>query len=47
VPDGLVEAVELPEHPFVLGILWHTEEEPRSTVIPALVEATRTREAVG
>jgi putative glutamine amidotransferase len=47
VPDDLVEAVELPEHPFALGILWHTEEEPHSTVIPALVEATRTREAVG
>jgi putative glutamine amidotransferase len=47
VPDGLVEAVELPDHPFALGVLWHTEEEPHSTVIPALVEATRAREAVG
>ncbi len=24
-PDGLVEAVELPNHPFFLGIQWHPE----------------------
>jgi putative glutamine amidotransferase len=24
-PDGLVEAVELPEHPFGLGVQWHPE----------------------
>jgi putative glutamine amidotransferase len=24
-PDGIVEAVELPEHRFVLGVQWHPE----------------------
>lgn len=24
-PDGLVEAVELPDHPFTLGVQWHPE----------------------
>lgn len=24
-PDGLVEAVELPEHPFGIGVQWHPE----------------------
>jgi putative glutamine amidotransferase len=24
-PDGLVEAVELPDHPFALGVQWHPE----------------------
>ncbi len=24
-PDGLVEAVELPKHPFFLGVQWHPE----------------------
>lgn len=25
-PDGLIEAVELPDHPFALGVQWHPEE---------------------
>jgi putative glutamine amidotransferase len=25
-PDGIVEAVELADHPFVLGVQWHPEE---------------------
>ena len=24
-PDGLVEAVELPEHPYAIGVQWHPE----------------------
>ena len=24
-PDGLVEGIELPDHPFVLGVEWHPE----------------------
>ncbi len=24
-PDGLIEGIELPDHPFVLGIQWHPE----------------------
>lgn len=25
-PDGLVEAIEHPDHPFLLGVQWHPEE---------------------
>ena len=42
-PDGVVEAIELPEHPFALGVLWHTEEEQGSTLIETLVAATRVK----
>jgi putative glutamine amidotransferase len=38
VGDDLAEAIELPEHRFALGVLWHPEEDPGSTVIAALVE---------
>jgi putative glutamine amidotransferase len=38
--DDLVEAIELPEKRFVLGVIWHPEEDPESRVIAALVEAT-------
>ncbi|MBE2222094.1 MAG: gamma-glutamyl-gamma-aminobutyrate hydrolase family protein [Anaerolineae bacterium] len=24
-PDGLIEAVEIPEHPFAIGVQWHPE----------------------
>jgi putative glutamine amidotransferase len=37
--DGLVEAVELPGKRFVLGVLWHPEEDAGSGVIGALVQA--------
>jgi putative glutamine amidotransferase len=38
--DGeLIEAVEAPEQPFALGVLWHPEEDRRSGVITSLVEA--------
>jgi putative glutamine amidotransferase len=37
--DELVEAVELPEHRFVLGVQWHPEADERSRVIGALVSA--------
>ena len=37
--DGLVEAVELPSKRFVLGVLWHPEEDEASGVIGALVDA--------
>ena len=39
VPDDVIEAIELPGHPFALGILWHPEEDTRSRVIGALVGA--------
>jgi putative glutamine amidotransferase len=41
VPDDLVEAVELPDRRFTLGVLWHPEQDERSKVIAALVEAAR------
>ncbi len=25
-PDGVVEAIEIPDHPFALGVQWHPEE---------------------
>ena len=37
--DGIVEAVELPGKRFVLGVLWHPEEDRASGVIGALVKA--------
>jgi putative glutamine amidotransferase len=39
VDDDLVEAIELPDHPYALGVLWHPEEDQRSRVIAALVAA--------
>ena len=41
--DGIVEAVELPERQFAVGVLWHPEEDERSRVIGALVEEARAR----
>ena len=38
-PDGVVEAIELPDKPYALGVLWHPEEDERSNVIGSLVEA--------
>ena len=38
-PDEVVEAVELRDHPFALGVLWHPEEDAGSGVIGALVAA--------
>ncbi len=39
--DDTVEAIEDPERPFVLGVLWHPEEDERSRLIGALVDAGR------
>jgi putative glutamine amidotransferase len=35
--DGTVEAIEDPELPFFLGVLWHPEEDENSRIIEALV----------
>ena len=45
-PDGVVEAVELPGHPFALGVQWHPEElaaedSQSQALFAALVEASR------
>jgi putative glutamine amidotransferase len=39
--DQLIEAVELPDEPYVLGVLWHPEEDEASRVIASLVDAAR------
>jgi putative glutamine amidotransferase len=41
VDDDLVEAIELPERRFALGVIWHPEEDESSKVIGAVVEAAR------
>src|SRR3712207_5633463 len=35
--DGAIEALEDPSHSFVLGVLWHPEEDEKSKLIKALV----------
>jgi len=35
-PDGVVEAVELPEHPFGLAVQWHPECLPEDAAMQAL-----------
>jgi putative glutamine amidotransferase len=37
--DGVIEAVELPGHRFVVGVQWHPEEEGGLTLFRALTEA--------
>jgi putative glutamine amidotransferase len=39
VEDDLVEAIELADRRFALGVIWHPEEDADSGVIAALVEA--------
>jgi putative glutamine amidotransferase len=41
--DEVVEAIELPDRRFAVGVLWHPEEDERSRVIGALVEEARGR----
>jgi putative glutamine amidotransferase len=44
-PDGLVEAVELPNHPFGLAVQWHpewlTDQQPTRNLFKAFVDAAR------
>ena len=39
--DGVVEAVEDPERPFVVGVLWHPEAGEDQRLFEQLVEAAR------
>lgn len=41
--DGLIEAIESPTLRFCLGVQWHPEADPDSSVIAALVDAARSR----
>ena len=42
-PDGLVEAVELPDHPFGIAVQWHpewlTDQEPTRNLFRKFIEA--------
>jgi gamma-glutamyl-gamma-aminobutyrate hydrolase PuuD len=44
-PDGLVEAVELPDHPFGLAVQWHpewlTDQRASASLFKAFVDAAR------
>jgi putative glutamine amidotransferase len=46
-PDGLVEAVELPNHPFGLAVQWHpewlTDQQPTRALFKAFVDAAGTK----
>jgi putative glutamine amidotransferase len=46
VEDELIEAIELPDHEFCLGVVWHPEEDARSEVIGAFVAAARRAETL-
>lgn len=47
-PDGLVEAVELPDHPFGIAVQWHpewlTDQEPTRNLFRKFVEAAGTND---
>jgi putative glutamine amidotransferase len=45
VPDQLAEAVEDPDRRFVLGVLWHPEEDEASRLIAALVDEAKAASA--
>ncbi len=38
-PDGVVEGLEDPEHPFYMGVQWHPEDMPGETSASALFRA--------
>lgn len=46
LPDDVVEAVELPDRSFALGVLWHPEEQDSDAVIGAFVAHAARAEAV-
>jgi putative glutamine amidotransferase len=46
VPDEVVEAVEVPDRSFALGVLWHPEEQVSDAVIGTFVDVSARAEAV-
>jgi putative glutamine amidotransferase len=48
-PDGLVEGIEDPRHPFYVGVQWHPEdmsgEESATSIFGAFIDAARRRAA--
>lgn len=47
IGDDMIEAIEHPDHPDVLGVQWHPERDAGSNVIAAFVERTRGRMRLG
>ena len=43
--DGTLEAVELPDRRFALGVLWHPEEDEDARLFQALVDEARSYRA--
>jgi putative glutamine amidotransferase len=41
-PDGVVEAIEVADHRFALGVQWHPERRPETGLFAAFVAACRT-----
>jgi putative glutamine amidotransferase len=41
--NDVVEAIEVPQRRFALGVLWHPEEDEQSQVLKALVDEARSR----
>ena len=37
--DGVIEAIELPDYPFLIGVQWHPEREPESDYTRLLFHA--------
>jgi gamma-glutamyl-gamma-aminobutyrate hydrolase PuuD len=50
-PDGTVEAIEDPRHPFLLGVQWHAEtlvdDDAQLALFRALVDAAGCRAVPG
>jgi gamma-glutamyl-gamma-aminobutyrate hydrolase PuuD len=44
--DGVIEAIELPGHRFVVGVQWHPEERGGAPLFKALVEASSSGDRV-
>ncbi|GGP65970.1 MULTISPECIES: gamma-glutamyl-gamma-aminobutyrate hydrolase family protein [Streptomyces] len=44
--DGTVEAIEVNDHPFAVGVQWHAEESDDDSPFTALAEAARQRMTV-
>lgn len=41
LPEGLIEAIELPDRRFVVGVQWHPEESGDRRLFDALIAVTR------
>lgn len=39
--DGVIEAAEVPDHPFAVGVQWHAEDAEDDHLFEALAEAAR------